>query len=523
MNSKFLAYIFSFILLILPSQNIISFDKNISVGFQTPQNLSSLNSKSDDFAPTFNKFENRLYFNSTRTGYSRFYIASLDENDSILFADYKILRSPINEEKQNCSYISFIDEKNAVLSAFNTLKYGSFLSLHRTNIERNSWIKPIPIPDFIDTTFSAHPTISPNQKIMIFSSNREKVNKDTDLWIAYRQDDNTWGMFTPLDELNSTSNEITPCFVSDSVLIFASNGFDGPGGYDLYYSIATNNIWGKPIPINDINTEFNESDPAILPDGTIIFASDRPNGLGKLDLYAAKPKIKIEDKDLVKHNMTISTPVNDIYITKNTQYNLCSKHIENTSNFLKNETYFKAEPEAIQINIDFNYEFNPIELYCIFNSDDTINIDIKERKIIYELNKQETLFTKDNITVQVIAIDKEKNILNDTILFSISKKEKKELKRHLISNKNYFRSFLYAEYDKFNDFYSNNKELLEKLNNILPYTNKVVVLTNFNLNRDFYNELKKILQKKNIEFKNNTVELKEFNPKIIEIRSELPQ
>jgi hypothetical protein len=93
----------------------------------------------------------------------------------------------------------------------------------------------------------------------------------------------------------------------------------------------------------------------------------------------------------------------------------------------------------------------------------------------------------------------------------------------LISNKNYFRSFLYAEYDKFNDFYSNNKELLEKLNNILPYTNKVVVLTNFNLNRDFYNELKKILQKKNIEFKNNTVELKEFNPKIIEIRSELPQ
>lgn len=111
MKSKFLAYIFSFILLILPSQNIISFDKNISVGFQTPQNLSSLNSKSDDFAPTFNKFENRLYFNSTRTGYSCFYIASLDENDSILFADYKILRSPINEEKQNCSYISFIDEK----------------------------------------------------------------------------------------------------------------------------------------------------------------------------------------------------------------------------------------------------------------------------------------------------------------------------------------------------------------------------------------------------------------------------
>jgi hypothetical protein len=44
-------------------------------------------------------------------------------------------------------------------------------------------------------------------------------------------------MIVPIDELNSIGNEITPCFVSDTCLIFASDGFDGKGGYDLYFSI----------------------------------------------------------------------------------------------------------------------------------------------------------------------------------------------------------------------------------------------------------------------------------------------
>ena len=65
-------------------------------GFNTPVNLYYINTQEDDFAPSYNAFENKLYFNSIINGYSKFFIASLNTNsdDSLnIFANVNLLKT----------------------------------------------------------------------------------------------------------------------------------------------------------------------------------------------------------------------------------------------------------------------------------------------------------------------------------------------------------------------------------------------------------------------------------------------
>jgi hypothetical protein len=93
-----------------------------------------------------------------------------------------------------------------------------------------------------------------------------------------------------VDNINTTSNDICP-FVYKKVMIFASNRPGGMGGYDLYYSLFKNGKWNTPKNLGpSINTSSNEFRPVIETDEEytnylLIFSSDRPGGKGGFDLY----------------------------------------------------------------------------------------------------------------------------------------------------------------------------------------------------------------------------------------------
>jgi Tol biopolymer transport system component len=103
-----------------------------------------------------------------------------------------------------------------------------------------------------------------------------------------------WAPATPLDELNTpTATEGCPNLVrSRHVLLFASNRPGGFGGLDLYVSYwdAAHKQWGAPINLGpEINTAANEQCPLLMPNGkTLIFVSNRPGGLGGLDLWVTR-------------------------------------------------------------------------------------------------------------------------------------------------------------------------------------------------------------------------------------------
>ncbi|RUT80137.1 OmpA family protein [Ancylomarina longa] len=74
------------------------------------------------------------------------------------------------------------------------------------------------------------------------------------------------------------------------IMYFSSNQPGGEGGMDIYMTYRRGNAWSKPIRLGKaINTNGDEVFPRVLKDGNLWFASDGKVGYGKLDLfYAAK-------------------------------------------------------------------------------------------------------------------------------------------------------------------------------------------------------------------------------------------
>ncbi len=69
-------------------------------------------------------------------------------------------------------------------------------------------------------------------------------------------------------------------------LYFSSNRPGGFGGMDLYVSTLINNKWSDPVNLGPkINTDKNEIFPFSHPDGKVIFASNGHEGIGNLDIF----------------------------------------------------------------------------------------------------------------------------------------------------------------------------------------------------------------------------------------------
>ena len=69
-------------------------------------------------------------------------------------------------------------------------------------------------------------------------------------------------------------------------LFFASDKPGGNGGSDLYYCEFINGGWSQPVNLGpNVNSSRSENFPFMHPSGKLFFASDRPGGVGKMDIY----------------------------------------------------------------------------------------------------------------------------------------------------------------------------------------------------------------------------------------------
>ena len=83
---------------------------------------------------------------------------------------------------------------------------------------------------------------------------------------------------------------MAPAFSGDGrSLYFASDRPDGLGGMDLYVSRRGPDGWSSPKNLGpEVNSPSNEAFPSIGPHGELYFSSDRDGGLGKLDIYSCR-------------------------------------------------------------------------------------------------------------------------------------------------------------------------------------------------------------------------------------------
>ncbi len=134
------------------------------------------------------------------------------------------------------------------------------------------------------------PQYLPNQHKLYFTV-RKELNSDEEIYVANWQD----GHFEtplPITELNQENNEGTPTFSADGLYMIFS-GCEYPnsfGGCDLYETRWIDGSWTKPKNVGfRVNSHDWEGQPHLSSDGKLLFfASDRPGGLGKRDLWLSE-------------------------------------------------------------------------------------------------------------------------------------------------------------------------------------------------------------------------------------------
>lgn len=119
------------------------------------------------------------------------------------------------------------------------------------------------------------------------SSLKIVVDESHNLWYRTRQRDNSFGVAEYLTVLNSPYNEGGVCIGADGrQFLFVSCSRPGVyGDCDILILRPRKDSTGKERwmlenPGPNVNTEVWESTPAIAPDGTLYFASNRPGSVG---------------------------------------------------------------------------------------------------------------------------------------------------------------------------------------------------------------------------------------------------
>lgn len=139
---------------------------------------------------------------------------------------------------------------------------------------------------------SEYPSVSPNGKVLIFSSNMPKGYGGTDLYICKKMM-NKWSIPQNVGNIiNTEGEEVFPYWADDTTLFFSSDGQGGLGGLDIYKCIwnEKTNAFSSPENIGTpINSSYDDISLALYADGrSTYFSSNRPASKGGDNIYFYK-------------------------------------------------------------------------------------------------------------------------------------------------------------------------------------------------------------------------------------------
>ncbi|HXB42151.1 MAG TPA: OmpA family protein [Bacteroidia bacterium] len=168
------------------------------------------------------------------------------------------------------------------------------------------------------------PYISPDESIILFTRTMPNQSKDkvyqTDkekevFMISHKQKDGSFDKGEPMEwPFNENSNEGGACLTVDNkhlyYTIYKMEGGTQPNA-DIYYSDLIDGAWSEIRKVPNINDPvYWDSQPSVSADGnSIYFASDRPGGYGKVDIWKTdRDPVTKQWKKPVNMGPKINTP-----------------------------------------------------------------------------------------------------------------------------------------------------------------------------------------------------------------------
>jgi len=245
----------------------------------------AVNTNYDEVKPIINSSGDRLFFVRM---FSPDNIGGKIDKQDIYYANNrnnnwsiaKNIGEPLNTKK--VSGICSINETGDIiyLTYQDKKKHGLYFS-RKIN---GSWITPrrINIRNFYNLSVYQDYFVSNDGDVLIMSVEREDSKGELDLYISFRRG-NIWTEPKNISGLNTPMVETSPFLTKDNqVLYFASDGHDGFGGTDIYYSKRLNDSWDewtKPVNLgSSVNTEDYEAHFMISESGDYAYFSSSKDG-----------------------------------------------------------------------------------------------------------------------------------------------------------------------------------------------------------------------------------------------------
>jgi len=266
-----------------------------------PVNLgNAVNTDRDEYFPCLTADNHTLLFTrllaapETFTGKQEDFFISY--KNGVEWSQAKNIGPPINSDRNEGAPSLSVDGNTLIFTACEGLNgyengrrgYGR-CDLFVSKRNGISWTVPYNIGQPVNSRFwESQPSLSSDGTTLYFLSNR---NGNYDIWMTELDGKNEWSDPVLLGPNINTSGYEGSVFIhpDNQTLYFSSDGHIGMGKLDIFYSRRDSlGNWGEPVNLGyPINTYKSENSILISTDGELaMFASDRPEGYGGLDLYA---------------------------------------------------------------------------------------------------------------------------------------------------------------------------------------------------------------------------------------------
>lgn len=276
------------------------------------ENVEFLNSPEMDYGLAYSsKKYDEFVFSSSRkestgsatdpvTGaeFQDLYVAKLDKKNKFVGAPTPV-NSSVNTEAHEGAAAMDRDYKNLIFTRCGYDKKDRMgCDLYTSSRQGDNYAAPT-IIDILDRTADdssrvGQPCVTPDEKYLLFASNMPGGKGGRDIWyLTWDKKAKKWSDPKNLSSVNTDGDEYYPFVDDNGMLYFASNGYGGLGGLDIYKAASTGEMtYGTPTalpaPINSSSDDF-----ALIIDKKYdlgfgcYFTSNRPGGKGKDDIWHA--------------------------------------------------------------------------------------------------------------------------------------------------------------------------------------------------------------------------------------------
>ena len=176
-----------------------------------------------------------------------------------------------------------------------------------------------------DRTWESQPTVSADGRLLFFASNRKGGHGGIDIWRCHRLPNGDWSRAENMgSNVNTQGNEKAPFLAADGrTLYFLSDGWQGFGGYDVYFTNLADPYGNRPTNLGlPINTEADEVSFGVTADGKRAYFGGRVEGSRSTDIlmFDLYPAARPEAMRLCRLKVSGPRGVSDTLLVLSEQY-----------------------------------------------------------------------------------------------------------------------------------------------------------------------------------------------------------